>query len=151
MYNMFVFPLCSNISIIQTKLCFRCHIFFFKAKHLSFSTGLPSRHMMERRSDILWSSLRVAVVLGFSTALHRSKSMVTLDAVRWLVGEEDGGSVLVVEPQPFFLFGGGNVELYIKYIKLSSEHLAFFLLSEWKFVQYGCRVGYFARDSMKTE
>lgn len=74
--------------------------------------------MMERRSDILWSSLRVAVVLGFSTALHRSKSMVTLDAVRWLVGEEDGGGT----PAIFFVWGG-NVELYIK---LSSEHLAIF-------------------------
>ena len=77
--------------------------------------------------------------------------MVTLDAVGWLVGEEDGGSVLVVEPQHFFLFGGVECRvIYLKYIKLSSEHLVIFF-SEWKFVQYGCRVGYFARDSMKTE
>ncbi len=31
---------------------------------------------MEQWSEVLWSSLRVAVVLGFSTALHRSKSTV---------------------------------------------------------------------------
>ena len=32
MYDMFGFPLCCNISIIQTKLCFRCHIFFFQSQ-----------------------------------------------------------------------------------------------------------------------
>ena len=105
--------------------------------------------MMERWSDILWSSLRVAVVLGFSTALHRSKSMVTLDAVRWLVGEEDGGgNFLWWNPSDFFLFGGVEYRVIFKALKWTLGDLFF---SEWKFVQYGCRVGYFARDSMKTE
>lgn len=67
----------------------------------------------------------------------------------WLVGwwgKMGGGNFGGGTPAIFFVWGG-NVELYIK---LSSEHLAFFF-SEWKFVQYGCGVGYFARDSMKTE
>lgn len=124
------------------------HLFFSKPKIYPSPLACLRDDMMERRSDILWSSLRVAVVLGFSTALHRSKSMVTLDAVGWLVRRMVGGNFGGGTPAFFFVWGGWNIELYIM---LSSEHLAFFLLSEWKFVQYGCLVGYFARDSMKTE
>ena len=75
--------------------------------------------------------------------------MVTLDAVRWLVGEEDGGgNFLWWNPSDFFLFGGVEYRVIFKALKWTLGDLFF---SEWKFVQYGCRVGYFARDSMKTE
>lgn len=150
MYNIFGFPLCCNIRIsYKQSYVFRCHIFFFQSQKFIL-LHWPAFAMT------WWSdgAIFYGPVCGWLWCWVSLQPCT--EANPWwpwmqLVGWWGGWLVviLVVEPQHFFLFGGGwNIELYIM---LSSEHLAFFLLSEWKFVQYGCLVGYFARDSMKTE